>query len=159
GSSFPRLTNEQLDQTVAEARLFFDNQDIPRSHQFLDYYTDERLARILSALRYLTMPRAPQPDELARLDEILAAPDDLEALLPLLDYPGYAAKFYALWRIERLNCGDSRHMTDLTLDQISELLKLEPRKLPQAMQNCECVTVKKGQFPSPKQLKEAGVSL
>ena len=158
GSSFPRLTMEQLDQTVAEARLFFDNQDIPRSHQFLDYYTDERLERILAALRYLTVPRAAQPQELARLDEILAAPDDLEVLLPLLDSPGYAAKFYALWRLERLNCGDSRHMTDLTLDEIAELLKLDPKKLPQARESCVCLTVRKGHFPSPKQLQEAGVN-
>ncbi len=159
GSSFPRLTMEQLDQTVAEARLFFDNHDIPRSHQFLDYYSDERLARILAALRYITLPRAPQPDELAILDEILAAPDDPDVLLPLLDSPGYAAKFYALWRLERLNCGNSRHMTDLTLDEMTELLKLDPKKLPDVIDGCECHTVRKHQFPSPKQLKEAGVSL
>ena len=113
--------------------------------------------RVLSTLRYLTMPRAPQPDEIAELDEILAAPNDLETLLPYLDKPGYASKFYAVWRIERINCGDARHMTDETLDDIAEMLKYHPEKIRQAMEKSDCVTVRKGQFPTQKALKEAGV--
>ena len=68
GTSFPRMTLPQLDQAVSERRIFIDHEDIPRNHQFLDYYEEPRLERILATLRYLTMPRAPQPDEIAELD-------------------------------------------------------------------------------------------
>jgi hypothetical protein len=156
GSSFPRMTLEQLDQTVAERRIFIDQTEIPRDHQFLSYYDDGRLGRILSALRYLTTPRAPEPDEIAELDEILVAPDDMEVLLNYLDHPSYSAKFYALWRIERENCGDARHMTDLTLDNITDLLKTDPKAILEQRADSPCITVQKGQFPSKKALTEAG---
>lgn len=158
GSSFPRLTLAQLDQTVGERRLFIDQRQIPRGHQFLDYYEPPRLERIFAVLRYLTIPRSEQPDEIAQLDEILAAPNDLQTLLPYLDLPGYTAKFYAMWRLERLNCGDARHMTDLTLDRIAETLRQSPERVPDLREDCECVTVRKGQFPSAKALREAGVT-
>jgi len=158
GSSFPRLTLPQLDQTVSERRLFLDQKEIPRSHQFLDYYEEDRLSRIVGALRYLTEPRAPQPDELAELDEILAAPNELSQLLTYLDRPGYAAKFYAMWRVERENCGDARHMTDLTLDKVVEYLRHEPKKIDQLKGKSECLTVKSGQFPTPKTRAEAGLA-
>ena len=157
GTSFPRMTLPQLDQAVSDRRIFIDHEDIPRNHQFLDYYEEPRLERILATLRYLTMPRAPQPDEIAELDEILAAPNDLETLLPYLDKPSYASKFYAIWRVERINCGDARHMTDETLDDITEMLKYDPEKIRQVMEKSDCVTVRKGQFPTQKALKEAGV--
>ena len=151
------MTLPQLDQAVSERRIFIDHEDIPRNHQFLDYYEEPRLERILATLRYLTMPRAPQPDEIAELDEILAAPNDLETLLPYLDKPSYASKFYAIWRVERINCGDARHMTDEILDDITEMLKYDPEKIRQVMEKSDCVTVRKGQFPTQKALKEAGV--
>lgn len=157
GSAFPRMTLPQLDQAIAERRIFIDQKDIPRSHQFLDYYTDERLERIIATLRYLTEPRAPQPEEMADLDEILAAPDDMELLLEYLDHASYASKFYATWRIERINCGDARHMTDLTLEEILETLRSEPQKIAEMRPGCDCQSVKKGQFPSPKVMEEAGV--
>lgn len=157
GSSFPRMGLAQLDQAVAEQRLFIDRQEIPRSHQFLDYYQEHRIERLLDTLRYLTIARAPQPDEMAELDEILAAPNDLETLLPYLDHPSYAAKFYALWRIERLHCGDARHMTDLTLDEVLEALRHNPQQIPAMRAQTECVTFKKGLFPTKLALKKAGV--
>jgi alpha/beta hydrolase family protein DUF900 len=155
GANFPRMTLEQLDQSVAERRIFLDRRGIPRGHQFLDYYEEPRLERILDTLRYLTEARAPQPDEIAELDEILAAPDQLESLLPYLDRPGYSSKFYALWRLERVNCGDARHMTDLTLDELTELLRSDPEKISEVRQKCECLTVQKAQFPTEKALMEA----
>ena len=155
GSSFPRMTLEQLDQTVGERRIFIDQRSIPRGHQFLDYYETKRLDRILSTLRYLTAARAPEPEEIEVLDEILAAPNRPGALLPYLDEPGYTAKFYALWRIERLNCGDARHMTDLTLDDIVELLRSDPQKVEEMRSSTECVTVQKAHFPTEKTLTEA----
>lgn len=158
GTSFPRMTLAQLDQALSERRIFIDHQAIPRNHGFLDYYEEPRLVRIAATLRYLTMPRAPQPDEIAELDEILAAPNDLETLLPYLDRPSYASKFYALWRLERVNCGDARHMTDETLDDIAEMLKYEPEKIRAVLEQSDCVTVREGQFPSQKALREAGVS-
>lgn len=158
GSSFPRMTLEQLDQAVAERRIFLDREDIPRNHQFLEYYTDARLKRIVDTLKYLTVARAPEPDELAELDEILAAPNQLEVLLPYLDHLSYAAKFYAMWRIERINCGDARHMTDLTLDEVAETYRHSPKKIPDLRAESGCVTVRKAQFPTAKAMIKAGVS-
>ncbi|MFA7483758.1 MAG: alpha/beta hydrolase [Vulcanimicrobiota bacterium] len=157
GSAFPRMTLPQLDQAVAERRIFIDHKDIPRSHQFLDYYTDERLERMVAVLRYLTVPRAQQPEEITDLDEILAAPHDLELLLSYLDHPNYASKFYATWRIERINCGDARHMTDLTLEEVVELLRHDPKKIEEFRQTSPCISVKKGLIPSPKAMKAAGI--
>ena len=48
-------------------------------------------------------------------------------------------------------------MTDETLDDIAEMLKYHPEKIRQAMEKSDCVTVRKGQFPTQKALKEAGV--
>lgn len=157
GSSFPRMTLEQLDQAVSERRIFIDREDIPRNHQFLEYYTEARLKRIIDTLKYLTVARAPQPDELAEIDEILAAPNELDRLLPYLDHLSYGAKFYALWRIERINCGDASHMTDLTLDQIIETYRHNPKLIPGTRLESECITVRNGQFPTAKAMIKAGV--
>lgn len=157
GSSFPRLTLEQLDQTIAERRMFIDRQDIPRNHQFLDYYTEERLSRILSTLRYLTVARAPQPDEMAEIDEVLATPYQLDSLVPYLDRLSYAVKLYALWRIERINCGDARHMTDLTLDEISEAYRQNAKSIPEMRLTSPCLTIRNGLYPTPTAMKKAGV--
>ncbi len=156
GATFPRMTLEQLDQTVSERRLFLDHRGIPTNHKLLNYYEVPRLERIVATLRYLTTPRAPQPDEIAELDEILAAPSQLEILLPYLDKPSYSAKFYTLWRIERINCGNARHMTDLTLLDITNLLKERPKKIWTERPKSDCLTVKNGQFPTEKVMIKAG---
>ena len=156
GATFPRMTLEQLDQTISERRLFLDHREIPINHKFLNYYELPRLERIVATLRYLTAPRAPEPDEIAELDEILAAPSEMEVLLPYLDRASYSAKFYALWRIERMNCGDARHMTDLTLLNVVNMLKDRPKKIWTERPKSDCVTIKKGQFPTEKLMIKAG---
>ena len=63
GSSFPRLTNEQLDQTVAEARLFFDNQDIPT---YVVFFGDPNDAQASMAASELAMAGEVDKRELLR---------------------------------------------------------------------------------------------
>ena len=155
GAAFPRMTLDQLNQTVSRRQWYLDHQNIPRDHLFQVYYDSARLKNLVAALRFLT-EKGPKPKAFAELDQVLAAPDDLNILLPYLDSENYAVKFYALWRIEKINDGDARHMTDLTLEKIATMLKDHPQQIWREMKTTDCVTVRKGQFPTEKTMIKAG---
>src|SRR5690606_29836839 len=109
----------QLDQVVGSRRILLDTSGVPTDHNFDKYYDQARLQRMLASMLYLADPKLKKPAELAELDEILALPDDVSTLLPYLDSPNTGTLLYTLWRLERLNCGDARHMTDQTIEQIT----------------------------------------
>lgn len=156
GTRFPRLTLEQLDKAVSERRWLIDSREIPMSHLFVDYFSDDRVSRFSDALKYLANPQAPKPAQIDDMDKVLAAPNDLRHLAPALDNESCGVTFYALWRIERLLCGDARHMTDETYEKVIETLRTYPQKLWRTQKSSECQTVRQGTFPTPKMMTKAG---
>ena len=157
GSAFPKMTEQQLDQTLAHRRAIFDGEGIPTDHNFGKYYSDARLARIVPVMLYLDNANAPsKPLEIQEIDDILNAPDSLEALLPYLDSGRYGTLLYTLWRIERLNCGNSRHLCDGTLETIARMLKDRAQMIWREQGKTECVTVKNEQFPTEKMMIRNG---
>lgn len=156
GSSFPKMTVEQLDGSCSRRHIVFDGEDIPTDHAFSKYYDSERLARIVPTIHWLVDPKLPTPREVSELDTILAAPNDVDSLAPFLDNGRYGTLFYTLWRLERLNCGDARHMTDSTLDEAARLLKDKPQMIFKLQQKTDCVTIKNGQFPTETMMTRHG---
>lgn len=156
GTSFPKMTLEQLDEVVSSRHIMLDNEDIPEDHAFEKYYNDARLARIVPVMLYLGNPKGEKPEEIAQLDQVLAAPASYEALLPFLDSGHYGPLFYALWRLERINCKDARHLCDGTLEKVARMLKDQPKMVWKEQETTECVTVKNGQFPTEKMMTRAG---
>lgn len=155
GGQFPKLSQEQLDYAVSKRRLFLDGQEIPRSHYFVDYLKDERVARLSDALKYLANPHAPKPAELDQLDQVLAAPNEVKALAPYLDENG-GTTFYALWRFERLLCASSVHLTDGTIQELVDTLRAYTQKLWRQQKHSECKTFRDGIFPTEKMMTRGG---
>ena len=81
GTSFPKMTLEQLDEVVSSRHIMLDNQDIPEDHAFEKYYNDARLARIVPVMQYLGNPKSEKPEEVAELDRVLTAPPRLRSLV------------------------------------------------------------------------------
>jgi len=196
GSAFPRMTEAQYDSVFSRRAIFFDQADIPNGHEFVRYFSETRLRRILSAAIYLgdnptarALPTAglalgvpvvrprnfvgpmpelensaalpavtevSEPAELADLDKVLAAPNRIEDLLPWLDAPNSSAQLYALWRLERILCGGSKHFADQTLDQITRLLRSTPRKVWSERENSVCDSVRRGYWPTESLMTRAG---
>jgi esterase/lipase superfamily enzyme len=156
GSAFPKMTLEQLDESMNHRQIILDSENIPSDHNFGKYYDDARLARIVSVMLYRANPSLPKPKDIAEIDEIMEAPSDPSALLPYLDSGRYGTLFYTLWRLERLNCGDARHMTDGSLESLGRMLKDKPQMIWRVQDKTDCVTVKKGQFPTERMMTRAG---
>ncbi|MCA9777530.1 MAG: alpha/beta hydrolase [Candidatus Eremiobacteraeota bacterium] len=156
GTSFPKMTLEQLDDVVSTRHMMLDNKDIPEDHAFEKYYNEARLARIVPVMKYLSNPKTEKPEEIAELDKVLAAPGSYEALQPFLDSGRYGPLFYALWRLERVNCKDARHLCDGTLEKVGRMLKDQPKMVWKEQGTTECVSVKSEQFPTEKMMTRAG---
>lgn len=156
GSAFPKMTLEQLDESISKRRLLLDANDIPTDHKFGRYFDQARLARMIPVMQYLVDPKLPKPSELSELDTILAAPNELDVLRAFLDRSSYGGIVYALWRLERLNCGDARHLTDGTLDAIARMLKDKPQMIWREQGKTECVTVRDEIFPTEAMMTRAG---
>ncbi len=156
GSLLPRMTQGQLDQVIPARRFYLDGMAVPANHAFDAYFNEARLARILGVLRYLTTPGQPEPQELVAMREVMETPDDLSQLLPFLDSSYTGAGFAALWRIERINCGDARHMSDQTLERAVLMLVDSPQQVWREQAHSECVTMRKGQYPTAQMMTRAG---
>lgn len=155
GGQFPKLTMEQLDYAVSKRRLFLDSEAVPRSHYFVDYLKDERVTRISDTLKFLANPHAPKPGEIEQLEKVLAAPDNVKSLAPYLD-ENCGTTFYALWRLERLLCGSSVHLTDGTIQDIVDTLRAYTQKLWRQQKHSKCATFRKGIFPTEKMMTKGG---
>ena len=155
GGQFPKLTMEQLDYAVSHRRLLLDSEAIPRSHYFVDYLKDERVTRISDALKFLANPKARKPAEIDQLDQVLAAPDNVKKLAPHLD-ENCGTTFFALWRLERMMCGSSVHLTDGTLQTIVDTLRSYTQKLWRQQKHSPCKTFREGIFPTEKMMTKGG---
>ncbi|MBS2033393.1 alpha/beta hydrolase [bacterium] len=199
GSAFPHMTESQYDSIFSRRAVFFDQRDIPQGHEFVRYFSQERLDRILAAAVYVggtpapsalpatgepvsvalvraqpkggfvgpmpeteptPQPPAPpavaEPPELTELDKVLAAANRIEDLLPWLEFNNSSAQLYALWRLERILCGGSRHFADETLDQITRLLRSTPRKVWSERESSTCESVRRGYWPTEALMTKAG---
>ncbi|MFN8610283.1 MAG: alpha/beta hydrolase [Vulcanimicrobiota bacterium] len=199
GSAFPHMTERQYDSIFSRRAVFFDQRDIPQGHEFVRYFSQARVDRILASAVFVgdnpgqanlpatgepvsvpivralpktgfvgpmpetggsPPPVAPasvsEPAELSELDKILAASNRLEDLLPWLESNNSSAQLYALWRLERILCGGSRHFADETLDQVTRLLRSTPRKVWSERENSLCESVRRGYWPTEALMTKAG---
>jgi esterase/lipase superfamily enzyme len=156
GSAFPLMTLPQLDEVVSTRRILLDTSGVPSDHDFDKYYDEARLAKLVPSMLYLANPKLAKPPELAELDGILALPNDVTTLLPYLDSPNVGSFLYTLWRLERLNCGDARHLTDGTLEAIGRMLVDKPQMIWREAPKSDCATIRSEQFPTVKAMTRAG---
>ena len=156
GASFPKMTLRQLDEMVGNRRIILDTEAIPTDHSLEKYYDQARLSRIVATMLYVPNPKRAKPPEIAQVDQILSAPDDISSLLPYLDSPHFGTLFYTLWRIERLNCGDARHLSDGTLEAIAQTLRERTQMVWREAPKSECLTIKNEQFPTVTQMTRSG---
>lgn len=156
GVLMPPIPQAVLDRIIPAGGLFLDTLDVPSDHELDSYYSPSRLKRIIAALKFVAVPGSPEPEDLAAMREVVETPDDLPTLLSYLDQPNGGAAYAALWRVERLNCGDSRHLADGTLSRAAGLLADSPQQVWRDQVNSPCVTMRKGQFPTDKMMTRAG---
>ena len=155
GGQFPKLTPEQLDFAVSKRRLLLDSEEVPRSHFFVDYLKDSRVTRISDAMKFMANPKAPKPPEIDQLDQVLAAPESVKSLAPFLDQ-NCGTTFFALWRLERMMCGSSVHLTDGTIQDIVDTLRAYTQKLWRQQKHSSCKTFRDGIFPTEKMMTKGG---
>lgn len=159
GNVFPLMTEAQYDAIFSHKAAFFDNEDIPKSHDFLLYYDQPRIADLAAAMLWLADPKgAPEPAAFEEMDKVMLAPDNAEALARFLDTPHLNTQIYALWRLEKVLCGGSKHLADGFLPSVAAMLRHTPRQVLSVRKADEttCVTVKKAYWPTTKQLTKAG---
>jgi hypothetical protein len=157
GDEGPRLAEAQFDALMSQRRLVFDAQAVPRDHQFLGYYNPDRLEGLVDAAIALR-PQGPRRSALlADLDRVLAAPNTVAALKPFLENADNCTKLYALWRMERLVCGDSAHLQYGYSIRVASMAIKHPGELDKERQRTPCKLVREGYWPPPA-LKKADVT-
>lgn len=138
GSAPPKLREEQIDALIGGRRIVFDTEGIPRSHEILRYYDQERCARIAEAAAALRAPDGTRPGLVGRLEQVLAAPGEPDALRPFLEADDASVRIYALWRLEHRFCGDSRHLADGSALKLLEISLKDPARLDRLREASEC---------------------
>ncbi len=155
GSLMPLMTEEQLDTALPGRRLVLDGEEVPVDHELDSYFRPRRVQRLSQALLHLT-DFGQEPPELLAVRQVLDAPEALPALRRHLDSPHAGAAFVALWRVERLLCGDSRHLADQTLERAVRLLASRPKAIWPLQASSDCKTLRRGLFPTNDTMRRAG---
>ena len=156
GLAVPRMTEKQYDALFPQKRLVFDNADIPQGHEFAKYYEEKRVGQLVTSAIALANPRAPKSAQQAELDKVMALPNQVKALQPMLDSPNLGSVMLALWRIEKLLCGGSQHMTDGSLEDVTRLLRTTPKVVWEVQGTTKCQSIKQGIWPTEKLMERAG---
>ncbi len=156
GSAFPKMTEQQYDGILGSRRIIFDNKQIPLEHFMLKYYSEWRLARIIPSLISYGDPQAPVSEDLAAINEVMDAPNTVEALAPYLNGKTFSSTLYAVWRLEHLLCGGSQHLADGYFSRLARVAKSTPRKVLYGRSESPCEQVKQGIFPSEEMMERAG---
>lgn len=159
GNVFPLMTEQQYDALFGAKAVYFDNEEIPKSHDFLLYYDQPRIAELVPAILWLHDSKSvPEPAAFQEMDKVMIAPDNAEALAKFLDSPYLNTQVYALWRLEKLLCGGSGHLANQFLPGLAAKMRNTPRQVLaiRKSDDCICVTVKKGYWPTVKQFTRAG---
>lgn len=157
GTAIPRMTESQWDTLMGNRTLMLDNQDVPVSHDFSQYLSKERLLRMLPTALYVARPtQVPKPAEVAQMDQIRALPSRAETIKPWLDSPYLSSQMVALWRLERIVCGSSKHLADGTIEEQARLMRNTPARVKAERKDSKCVTIERGYWPTQQQLTRAG---
>lgn len=146
GDRVPMLRGQQYDTAVGNRRLVYDSDAIPPNHEILKYLSPHRLEELAEAAVTVGNPSQQASPVLRDLDAILRAPAEPAALAAYLDHPEASAKLYALWRLEQLCCGDSRHMVSGYSLRVLRKGK-DSAWLEQERARTECKVVKEGYWP------------
>jgi len=157
GTAIPRMTEGQWDTLMGNRTLMLDNQDVPTTHDFSQYLSTNRLQRMLSTALFVAQPdQKPKPPEVAEVDKIRALPAQPDQIKPWLDSPYLASQITALWRLEHILCGSSRHLADGTIEDHARLMRNTPALVKAERKDSKCVSIKRGYWPTQQQLTRAG---
>jgi hypothetical protein len=157
GATFPRFTGPQYEAMFNGRKAVFDNQDIPPNHDFVKYYNENRLARIVPSIVSRTEPGTiPPPPDLAAIDRVMEAPGHVEALRPFLDGSCLSGQFYAAWRLEHLLGDGATHFEDETLARLGDQIQDRPRLVRQERRASRCALVRQGLWPTDRLLVRLG---
>jgi hypothetical protein len=156
GAGFPRMTQEQCDLVYKNRAILFDNRNIPTDHALLEYYSEDRVQRLIATADSLTNPKAPKPVEMVEAEQVLAAPAQVDALTPFLDSPNLSTQAYALWRLDHLLCGSSVHLCDETIDNMAQLMRNQPARVRKERPSSPCKILSRGLWPTETQMTRAG---
>lgn len=156
GTFFPRMTEKQYDLLFKNRAVMFDDEDIPRGHEFTRYYDENRLERMLTTAVFVANPKAPKPLEVVDADRILKLPARPEVLRPWLDNEHVTAQMYALWRLEQIFTGSSKHFADESLDKVHRMLRKTPSEVWKEQKRTEVRSIREGYWPTETQMTRAG---
>lgn len=157
GTAIPGMTEGQWDTLMGNRTLMLDNQDVPASHDFSQYLSKERLLRMLPTALYVDRPNQyPKPPEVAQMDKVRSLPNNKDAIKPWLDSPYLSSQTVALWRLEKLLCGSSKHLADGTIENEARLMRNTPARVKAERKDSKCVTIERGYWPTQQQLTRAG---
>ena len=157
GTAIPRMTEGQWDTLMGNRTLMLDNQDVPANHNFSEYLSKQRLQRMLPTALYVDRTsNYPKPPEVAQMDKIRALPASSEKIRPWLNSPYLSSQMVALWRLEHILCGSSKHLADGTIEDQARLMRNQPARVKAERKDSKCVTIERGYWPTQEQLTRAG---
>lgn len=148
GNTMPVMDPASYDLLMSNGTLVFDNEDVPTDHQFLLYYTTDRVQRMTEALDQKLAGKKGLSQELDEVDQVLAAPDRPLALKPFLASPHINTVLYGVWRLEKLVEGSCAHLADGYLYQM--VVNPSPRDLENEGRGSPCLLVRDGAWPPPE---------
>lgn len=147
GDSVPHFRGDQLDTLISQRKLVYDTIDIPENHAFINYFGKSRLDRLAAAAAHVRDPASMKSPLLTKMNEVLRAPATVEAIAPYLLGDETSPKVYALWRLEALLCGDTKHASG----EYSEKVLIETLKdgywWDKERETTTCKVVKAGLWP------------
>lgn len=157
GAVLPKFTEDQWVRVTKAQRALWDNKNIPKNHAYLDYYSDERLGRIVPSVVYKANPKATKiTPELQGIADVMAAPNVAILLKPFLDSPLISTQIYAMCRLEELLCGGPKHLSSEYLSDEALKLKDQPKVVRQDCATSPCQLMKQGYWPTEAEFTRAG---
>ena len=154
GDAGPKLRAAEIDALVGGRRLIFDTLDIPPTHRILNYYNADRLFRLAAAATALRTRRPERFPLLRALDETLRPTRKESELAQALRNQEASVRLYALWRLERLRCGNSRHLEDGSAFAVARLALRAPRRLAKLREGADCIVFREGIWPTQDLIAE-----
>jgi alpha/beta hydrolase family protein DUF900 len=156
GAAFPLMTEEQYDSLLGRRAMVFDKRDIPRYHRFLLYYDQERIEHIVRGILVKAGASIEPPEELAEIDAVMEAPNEVEALVPFLDAPLFSGQVYAIWRLEHLLGAGSSNFANGALQRVATAIYHRPKVIHKLRKDSPSPSVQKGLWPTEEGLARAG---
>ncbi len=157
GSVLPQLTEEQWVRFTTAQSVLWDTTNIPKDHAYLDYYSVDRIGRIVPSVVYKANPQATKiTPELQGIADVMAAPNVAILLKPFLDTPLISTQIYAMCRLEQLLCGGPKHLSSEYLSNEALKLKDQPSVVRQDCATSPCQLMKQGYWPTEKEFDAVG---